>query len=89
MHPNQMHGVFWGSYMQRAPKVLRASMDQVLAWAASGQLRVPVSARLGLERVPEAMAALLGRGVMGKVLILPGGEGAAAAAAPAEPRARL
>ncbi|GBF97766.1 quinone oxidoreductase [Raphidocelis subcapitata] len=82
-----VHGVFWGSYMQRAPKVLRASMDQVFAWAASGQLRVPVSARVGLEGVPGAMAALLGRGVMGKVLIVPGGGGGDAAAAGV--RARL
>ncbi|KIY97737.1 hypothetical protein MNEG_10225 [Monoraphidium neglectum] len=57
-----VHGVFWGSYMQRQPKVLRASMDQVLAWAASGQLQIPISHRFGLEGVPEAMAVLLGRG---------------------------
>jgi NADPH2:quinone reductase len=67
--------VFWGSYMQRQPKVLRASMDQVLAWAASGQLQIPISHRFGLEGVPEAMAVLLGRGVSGKVLIVPGGGG--------------
>jgi NADPH:quinone reductase-like Zn-dependent oxidoreductase len=73
--PRQFHGVFWGSYMQRRPRVLRDSMDQVLAWAASGQLRVPVSHRFGLEGVPQAMAALLGRAVTGKVLILPGGAG--------------
>lgn len=65
--------MFWGSYMQRQPQVLRASMDQVLAWAASGQLRVPISGRYSLEEVPAAMAALLGRGVTGKVLVVPGG----------------
>ncbi|KAI8473312.1 MAG: hypothetical protein J3K34DRAFT_411610 [Monoraphidium minutum] len=77
----QFHGVFWGSYMQRQPKVLRASMDQVLAWAASGQLRVPVSHRFAFEDVPAAMAVLLGRGVSGKVLIVPSGGGGGAAAA--------
>jgi NADPH:quinone reductase-like Zn-dependent oxidoreductase len=87
--------VFWGSYMQRRPRVLRDSMDQVLAWAASGQLRVPVSHRYGLEGVPQAMAALLGRAVSGKVLILPGGAGGGGggggegAGQPATPRSRL
>jgi hypothetical protein len=65
--------------MTRQPAVLRSSMDQVLAWAASGQLRVPVSHRFGLERVPEAMGVLLARGVSGKVLVLPqAGAGGAA-----------
>lgn len=79
-----VHGVFWGSYMQRQPKTLRASMDQVLAWAASGQLRIPISHRFALEEVPDAMAVLLGRGVSGKVLIVPG-----PGAQPALARSRL
>jgi len=72
IHPStQVHGVFWGSYMTKQPSTLRASMDQVLSWAALGQLRIPVSHRFGLEGVPEAMGVLLGRGVTGKVLIVP------------------
>ena len=66
-----LHGVYWGSYMQRAPRVLRESMDQLLAWAAAGRLAVPLSGVLPLERAPEAMAALLRRRVTGKIVLLP------------------
>lgn len=78
------HGVFWGSYMQRQPHVLRSSMEQVLDWAAAGKLRVPVHERYPFGRVPDAMAALLGRAVMGKVLVLPGGGNGNGGARPEE-----
>ena len=42
-----LHGVFWGSYMQNNPKVLRQSLEEPLAWLSQGKLQVPVSHRWG------------------------------------------
>ena len=40
-----LHGVFWGSYMQHNPRVLRGSLEQLAAWLGEGKLHVPVSHR--------------------------------------------
>lgn len=40
-----LHGIFWGSYMQGAPAVLRESMAQVLSWVAGGQIQLHISHR--------------------------------------------
>lgn len=58
-------------------------MEQVLAWVASGRLALHISHRFPLEQLDQAFGALLGRKVLGKVLIhvQPG--------APAGPAAKL
>ena len=43
-----LHGVFWGSYMQHNPRVLRASLEQLALWLGEGKLHVPVSHRCDL-----------------------------------------
>ena len=40
-----LHGVFWGSYMQHNPRVLRGSLETLVAWLAEGKIHVPVSHR--------------------------------------------
>ena len=40
-----LHGVFWGSYMQHNPHVLRGSLETLVAWLAEGKIHVPVSHR--------------------------------------------
>lgn len=37
-----LHGVFWGSYMQHRPRVLRQSLEQLLAWLGEGRISIPI-----------------------------------------------
>ena len=61
-----MHGVFWGSYLQHAPKVLIDGMTTILQWLAEGKLSVQVRGRLSghddaSERVQGAGHTVAGR----------------------------
>uniref|UniRef100_A0A7S0S512 Enoyl reductase (ER) domain-containing protein n=1 Tax=Chlamydomonas leiostraca TaxID=1034604 RepID=A0A7S0S512_9CHLO len=67
-----VHGLFWGSYMQHDPKILRSSMDDIMAWFAKGQLQPHVSHSFSLEEAPQAFKTMLERKMMGKILITPG-----------------
>lgn len=49
-----MHGIFWGSYLQRQPQVLLEGMAQVLQWMTEGKLSVQV----GCIPVPVMVEAL-------------------------------
>jgi len=68
-----VHGVYWGSYADKAPRVLRKSLEDCVQWLAQGKLRVPVSHRYALEQAPLAFGALRDRQALGKVLLLPNG----------------
>ena len=37
-----LHGVFWGSYMQHRPRVLRQSLEQLVAWLGEGRISIPI-----------------------------------------------
>jgi NADPH:quinone reductase len=71
-----LHGVFWGAHLSSpaagpaAAAVLRDSMRQVLMWVGEGRLKVHAAARFPLERAGEAMAAMAGRKITGKVLLV-------------------
>ncbi|MBB4267173.1 NADPH:quinone oxidoreductase family protein [Roseospira visakhapatnamensis] len=62
-------GFYWGAYMRLAPDRVRTSMDALTAWHAEGRVRPRVSAEYPLEQVVEAIDALLGRGVTGKLVL--------------------
>lgn len=49
-----LHGVFWGSYMQHQPRVLRQSLEELLAWLGAGRISVPIFHR----RVPYRVTCL-------------------------------
>ncbi|CAI5469374.1 unnamed protein product, partial [Closterium sp. Yama58-4] len=66
-----IHGVYWGSYMQHDPDVLRASMHQLLAWLARGDISVHVSHSFTFDQVHQAIFTLLKRKAVGKVVLLP------------------
>mmetsp|Transcript_6068 Transcript_6068/g.16162 ORF Transcript_6068/g.16162 Transcript_6068/m.16162 type:complete len:359 (+) Transcript_6068:103-1179(+) len=89
-----VHGLYWGSYLQHQPAVLRSSMDILMQWLSEGKLHPHVSHTFKLEDLPTAFATLLQRKAMGKVLVLgAAGEataaGHAAGAAAAQQRSRL
>ncbi len=63
------HGIYWGSYAQHRPRVLRDSLAQLAAWAAAGKLRVRVSHAVPMAEAHRAFAALLERRAIGKVVL--------------------
>jgi NADPH:quinone reductase-like Zn-dependent oxidoreductase len=65
-----VHGLFWGSYVQHQPSVLRSSMDDIMGWLASGAIKPHVSHTFPLAAAPHAMHTLLTRQARGKVLLL-------------------
>jgi NADPH2:quinone reductase len=67
-------GFYWGAYMRIAPARVRSTMAALAGWHDEGRLRPRVSAEYPLDRVVEAIDALLGRGTTGK-LVLRIGEG--------------
>ncbi|KAL6763224.1 hypothetical protein V8C86DRAFT_2496880 [Haematococcus lacustris] len=64
-----VHGLYWGSYLQHKPQVLRDSMADIMAWLASGVVQPHVSHHFALEEVPAAFQTLLSRQAKGKVLV--------------------
>lgn len=46
-----VHGIYWGSYMDRRPSVLRDSMAQLLRWLADGSIKIQVSHRVPIDKV--------------------------------------
>ncbi|GJP45293.1 hypothetical protein CLOM_g4697 [Closterium sp. NIES-68] len=66
-----IHGIYWGSYMQHDPSVLRSSMRQLLSWLAEGAISVHVSHTFGFDQVHQAILTLLKRKAVGKVVLLP------------------
>jgi NADPH2:quinone reductase len=64
-------GVFWGSWIERDPAGHRANTEQLLDWVAQGKLSSHVHAVYPLAQAPEALKAIAGRKVMGKVILRP------------------
>jgi NADPH2:quinone reductase len=64
-------GVFWGAYTKREAAHWAASSAEMMRWLAEGRLRPLVSRRCTLEEVPQALADMAARRVVGKVLVLP------------------
>lgn len=54
-----VHGLFWGSYMQHNPSVLRSSMDDVMTWFAKGQLKPHVSHTFSIDEAHLVCVALI------------------------------
>jgi NADPH2:quinone reductase len=62
-------GVYWGAYAQRQPHTLLKSLQTLLSWYSQDKLKPHVSATYPLERVADAMNALINRQSTGKVVL--------------------
>ncbi len=62
-------GVYWGEAVRRDPGAHRASMEQLLAWVADGQLKPRIHKTYPLERISEALSVIEGREAQGKVVL--------------------
>jgi len=62
-------GVFWGSFVERAPAQHRANMARIADWLAEGRLRPRIEAVLPLAEGAEALRRLAARDVRGKLVL--------------------
>jgi NADPH:quinone reductase len=64
-------GVYWGDWTRREPTAAAAGMAELLGWLAAGKLKPHLSGRYPLARAGEALVALTGRRVAGKLVVEP------------------
>jgi NADPH2:quinone reductase len=62
-------GCFWGAHADRDPAASRAADERIVAWVASGELRPLIDELLPLERTREALAKVLNRQTIGRVVL--------------------
>jgi NADPH2:quinone reductase len=67
----QIIGVFLGAMVSKEPEIRDQVQNDLLAFMASGDLRPHISRRYSLEEVPQALADMRDRKVVGKVVIEP------------------
>jgi NADPH2:quinone reductase len=65
-----IQGVFWGAHTEREPRLHRANMDQLLAWAAAGRLKPHIHRVYHFDEIGEALKAIARREVRGKAILV-------------------
>ncbi|SOC09173.1 NADPH:quinone oxidoreductase family protein [Rhodobacter maris] len=65
----EIHGLYWGGYLDLDPKAFRAAMRELFALAASGNLKPHISATFPLARATEALEMLRARRATGKIVV--------------------
>lgn len=63
-------GIYWGAFARRDPETNRANFSRLIDWAARSDIKPPIWRRFSLAQVPEALAALAERRVIGKAVIV-------------------
>jgi NADPH2:quinone reductase len=66
-----IQGVFWGAHTEREPRLHRANMGQLLAWAAAGRLKPHIHRVYRFDEIADALRAIAGREVRGKAILVP------------------
>ncbi|MBX5455011.1 MAG: NADPH:quinone oxidoreductase family protein [Acidobacteriia bacterium] len=64
-------GVLWGAFAQREPERHKEGMRTLLAWLAEGKLKPLISHRYRLAEVPQALADMAARKIIGKTVMVP------------------
>jgi NADPH2:quinone reductase len=67
-------GVYWGVAMMRNPAPMRGQIEEILGWLKDGSLRPHVHVRVPLSRSLDALRAIQERRVLGKAVVVMGGE---------------
>ena len=62
-------GVFWGAFCRQEPDLNAQNMQELFDLHARGKLKPVICATYPLERAPEALEFVAGRGALGKVVI--------------------
>jgi NADPH:quinone reductase len=69
LQERDIRGVFWGSAAQRDPAAQRGYVERLLQWHATGAIRPAIRERVPLEDAAGAMARLMGRQALGKIVV--------------------
>ncbi|QJR13367.1 NADPH:quinone oxidoreductase family protein [Usitatibacter palustris] len=64
-------GVYWGDWTRKDPAGHARNMADLVAWIRNGTLKPAITERIGLDKVADAIARMINRRVMGKVVVLP------------------
>ena len=64
-------GVYWGDWTRRDPKGHARNMAELARWLADGTVKPAITERIGLDQVPDALARMARREVLGKVVVVP------------------
>jgi NADPH2:quinone reductase len=64
-------GVLWGAFAQREPERHKEGMRTLLGWLTEGKLKPLISHRYRLEEVPQALADMAARKIIGKAVVVP------------------
>jgi NADPH2:quinone reductase len=65
-------GVFWGAWVRHDTAQYKAAIEELARWCAQGKLSCHIQETYPLAKTPEAIKALAGRKVMGKLIVHPG-----------------
>jgi len=66
-------GVFWGQFSKLEPKQNFENISQLVQWTKVGKIQQHISKRYSLEETPEALQTLLDRKMLGKGVVIIGG----------------
>ncbi len=66
---NSIVGVFWGDFLKREPARGAQELQQLLTWVREKRIRPLITSTFSLENGREALAAVLERRAIGKLLI--------------------
>jgi NADPH2:quinone reductase len=67
----QILGVYWGDWTRRDPAGHVRNMRDLVDWIRDGRVRPAITERVGLDGVPDAIARMAARRVLGKVVVNP------------------
>ena len=65
-------GVFWGEHLEREPEQHKDNMRRLVRWLADGSIRPRIHRSFRLEEAAAAFAAIAGREIKGKAVLLVG-----------------
>ena len=64
-------GVFWGNFTRFEPEVYAGNMQELLAWHKAGQVKPLIEGRYPLAQAADVLTRVLGRGAVGKIVLVP------------------
>ncbi|NOY48255.1 MAG: NADPH:quinone oxidoreductase family protein [Chlorobi bacterium] len=67
----QIMGVFWGAFFKNEPQQNAENFTAIVKWFAQGKLKSRIHKEFPLERVVEAMHAMINKEVKGKIILIP------------------
>lgn len=64
-------GVFWGAFTRHDPKIFAENMRELFSWYEQGLVRPVIEDRWPLAKAAEVLERILGRGAIGKSILIP------------------